>query len=240
MQAQGNETRRSPFSPGRVLALALVLFVGVAAWDFEHFVSRVARTTPAVEPVPGEADAVAALTGASDARIIAAVNLAQRLRAPLLISGVHIDTSAADIAHIAKAPVEQITCCVTLGRTAATTVGNGAEVAEWARRHNLSHIVIVTSNYHMERAMLEMRRSMPEAHFIPYAVASSRTPADDWWRDPETARRLFEEWLKFRTSAMLGTPKQGAPHAGPPPGAAPATSATSAPSAAAAPAEGKP
>src|SRR5262245_54910779 len=126
---------------GRIIAVVLVAGLLVAGWDFSRFV---ARADHAVTPDPPiDAQAVAALTGASNARIVAAVQLADSLQLPLLISGVHIDTSASDIAEISGVDVGEIQCCVTLGRAAATTEGNGAEIAEWARRHRVERIIVV-------------------------------------------------------------------------------------------------
>lgn len=184
----------------RIIVLVLVVSLLVAGWDFSRFV---ARADHAVTPDPPiDAQAVAALTGASNARIVAAVQLADSLQLPLLISGVHIDTSAGDIAEISGVDVGEIQCCVTLGRAAATTEGNGAEVAEWARRHRVERIIVVTSEYHMDRAMLELRRAMPEGHFIPHAVTTTKVRPGDWYRDPATAKRLVEEWLKFRIASF--------------------------------------
>jgi uncharacterized SAM-binding protein YcdF (DUF218 family) len=115
---------------------------------------------------------------------------------------VHIDTRDADIARIAGVTEEEIACCVTLGRAAASTEGNGAEVADWARRNNVTRIVVVTSEYHMDRAMLELRHAMPEADFMPYAVASMKVAPRDWYKDGPTARRLLEEWAKFRLAGL--------------------------------------
>ncbi len=77
-----------------VLAAALL----VAGWDFSRFVARADR---AVTPDPPfNAEAVTALTGAADARIITAIQLADSLDLPLLISGVNVDTTPADIARV--------------------------------------------------------------------------------------------------------------------------------------------
>src|SRR4029077_13085611 len=96
------------------------------------------------------------------------------MQLPLLISGVHVDTRPEDIARIAEVDIKDIKCGVTLGRAAASTEGNGFEVAEWARKHHVTRIVVVTSEYHMDRAMLELRRAMPEGHFIPHAVTTTK------------------------------------------------------------------
>ncbi len=184
----------------RAIAVLLVVVVIAAAADFMGFAGRASRT-PA-QPQSGEADAVTVLTGASDARIIEGVRIADELRLPLLISGVHIDATTADIANIVGASEASIACCVTLGRAASTTEGNGSEVAEWARRYGFTRLVVVTSDYHMDRAMLELRRAMPEAEFIPQTVPSLKVPANRWYMDAGTARRLMGEWVKYRIAAL--------------------------------------
>ena len=192
----------------RGIVLVLLVAIVAAGWDFSRFVARADKVAAA--GAPKSAQAVTTLTGASDARIVAGVNLAEALHVPLLISGVHVDTRAADIARIAGVTEAEIQCCVTLGRAAATTEGNGAEVAEWARRHKVTRIVVVTSEYHMDRAMLELRHAMPEADFVPYAVTSMKVAPRDWYKDGSSARRLFEEWAKYRLASL-----RMAPHANP-------------------------
>jgi uncharacterized SAM-binding protein YcdF (DUF218 family) len=186
----------------------LVLLVALAAggWDFSRFVARADKVLTA--GAPKSAQAVTTLTGASDARIVAGVRLAETLHVPLLISGVHIDTRPADIARIAGVTEGDIQCCVTLGRAAATTAGNGMEVAEWARRRQVTRIVVVTSEYHMDRAMLELRHAMPEAEFLPYAVTSTKVAPRNWYKDGATARRLFEEWAKYRIARLRLAPEK--------------------------------
>lgn len=193
----------------RVLVLVLVAALLAAGWDFSRFVARADR---AVTPdPPNRAQAITALTGASNARIVAAVQLADSLQLPLLISGVHIDTSEADIARIAGVDITEIQCCVTLGRAAATTEGNGAEVADWARKHGVTRIVVVTSEYHMDRALVELQRAMPEGNFLRHAVTTTKVRPADWYRDPATARRMIEEWAKYRIATLRPGPAGALP-----------------------------
>ena len=179
-----------------VLAAALLL----AGWDFSRFVARADRVVTPDPPI--EAEAVAALTGAADARIISAIQLADSLDLPLLISGVNVDATPADIARVANVDVSKIDCCVTLGKAAASTEGNGDEVADWARRNNVHRIIIVTSEYHMERALFELHRAMPEGHFLPHAVMTTKVRPADWYRDTSTAKTLIEEWIKYRLAGL--------------------------------------
>jgi uncharacterized SAM-binding protein YcdF (DUF218 family) len=179
-----------------VLAAALL----VAGWDFSRFVARADRAVSPDPPI--NAQAVAALTGAADARIISAIQLADSLDLPLLISGVNVDATPADIARIAKVDLDKIDCCVTLGKAAASTEGNGNEVADWARRNQVERIIVVTSEYHMERALFELKRAMPEGHFIPHAVMTTKVRPADWYRDTATAKTLIEEWIKYRLAGL--------------------------------------
>lgn len=185
-----------------LLAAALLL----AGWDFARFVERADRGLTPDPPV--NAQAVAVLTGRSNSRIVVAAQLADALSLPLLISGVNVDTSADDIARILKTNRAHIDCCVTLGKAAASTEGNGAEVASWARRRKISRIIVVTSEYHMERALMELQHALPEAVFLPHAVATMRVRPAEWWKDAGAARVLVEEWLKLRLAGLRNTATQ--------------------------------
>jgi len=184
----------------RVFVILLAVALLVAGWDFSRFVARADRAVTPDPPI--QAEAVASLTGASDARIISAIQLADSLDLPLLISGVNVDATPADIARVAKVDVDKIDCCVTLGKAAASTEGNGDEVADWARRNKVARIIVVTSEYHMERALFELKRAMPEGHFIPHAVMTTKVRPADWYRDSATAKTLIEEWIKYRLAGL--------------------------------------
>jgi uncharacterized SAM-binding protein YcdF (DUF218 family) len=193
----------------RLVGLSLLAAVVACGWDFVRFVDRADKSVDV--STPHDAEAVVALTGASDARISTGVHLASSLKLPLLISGVHVDTRSSDIARIAAVKEGDIDCCVTLGRAAATTEGNGAEVADWARRRNIKRLIVVTSEYHMDRALLELQRAMPEGEFLPHAVVTMKGKPSDWYHNGPVAKRLLEEWAKFRVASLLrpSEPKPG-------------------------------
>jgi len=185
----------------RLVGLSFLAAVAASGWDFMRFVDRADKSVDV--STPHDAEAVVALTGASDARISTGVHLANSLKLPLLISGVHIDTRPSDIARIAAVKEGDIDCCVTLGRAAATTEGNGAEVADWARRRNIKRLIVVTSEYHMDRALLELQRAMPEGQFLPHAVVTMKGKPSEWYHNGPVAKRLLEEWAKYRVASIM-------------------------------------
>ena len=181
------------------LVLALIWAAGLVA-----FANRVQQSTPA--PDPDAADGIVALTGANSLdRISAAMDLLQDgMGKRLLISGVNRGASREDIRNVSKAARRLYDCCVDLGFTAVDTVGNARETADWARSMRYASLIIVTADYHMPRAMLELHAVMPEPayHLQAYAVPTPSLKARRWWRSPRSARLMVVEYCKYL--AILG------------------------------------
>lgn len=146
-------------------------------------------------------EAVVVLTGGG-ARIATAAQIANANGLPLFISGVHRDAKAEEVALAAGVDQTFFDCCVTLGYNAATTAQNGDEVAGWARQENYDRFLVVTSSYHMERALMELRSAMPEARLTGYSVVSPTIDPGNWWRDARSAKRMLLEWIKWRVVSM--------------------------------------
>src|SRR6266568_1024946 len=154
--------------------------------------------------IPGEdiskdrkADGIVALTGAA-ARIPDAIELLATERGKrLLITGVHRATSSREIARITPLYSKYFTCCIDLDRSALNTFGNALETRRWARDHNFNSLIVVTSNWHMPRAMAELAHQLPDVTLIAYPVISEKTKAEPWWSNVESARVLFLEYLKY-------------------------------------------
>ena len=199
-----------------LLIILLIWTAGLLA-----FGARVARSTPA--PTPESADGIVVLTGLSSTRIDAAMKLLEDGKAGrLLVSGVNRKVTRADMRSVSKAPGQLYDCCVDLGFSAADTRGNARETAAWARAHGFHRLIVVTADYHMPRAILELRGSLPENQLEPYPVATDELDARAWWRTGEGFRRLTYEYSKYLVilarEAVLSLgggahPAQGAPKA---------------------------
>jgi uncharacterized SAM-binding protein YcdF (DUF218 family) len=195
------------------LVLALIWAAGLLA-----FATRVQQSTP--PPDPELADGIVSLTGkGSNVRIAAAMDLLQDgYGKRLLVSGVNRNASREDIRDVSRGARRLYDCCVDLGFTAADTVGNARETADWALAMRYRSLIIVTADYHMPRAMLELRAVMPEPefHLQSYPVATPSLKARRWWRSPRSARLLVVEYCKYLAilsrEAVLGLgPREPAP-----------------------------
>lgn len=144
-----------------------------------------------------KADGIVALTGAAS-RIPDAIELLAAERGKrLLITGVHRATSATEIARLTPLYSKFFTCCIDLDRSALNTLGNALEAKRWARQHSFTSLIVVTSNWHMPRAMAEIEHQLPDVALIAYPVISEKVKSEPWWQNASTAQFLAAEYLKF-------------------------------------------
>jgi uncharacterized SAM-binding protein YcdF (DUF218 family) len=181
-----------------ILLAVLVFTVGFAV-----FSERTTRRAPPAPPP--SADGVVALTGAGGARISTAMMLLdQRAGGRLLITGVNPSTTDDDVRRIAGGTSVMFDCCVDLDRSARTTVGNAREAAAWTRSHGYRSLIVVTSDFHMPRTLLELKSALgPGVAVHAYPVRGADVSGRPWWRDPTAARRLMVEYVKFLAALVL-------------------------------------
>ena len=143
------------------------------------------------------ADGIVVLTGAAS-RIPDAIELLAAERGKrLLITGVHRATSAKEIARLTPLYARFFACCIDLDRSALNTFGNALETRRWARQNNFNSLIVVTSNWHMPRAMVELEHQLPDVRLISFPVMSEKVKSEPWWSSLDTARFLFAEYLKY-------------------------------------------
>ncbi|GGZ34517.1 MULTISPECIES: YdcF family protein [Asticcacaulis] len=183
-----------------MLAVLSLILLWVAGLFF--FADRVIDSTPATEP-EDKADAIVALTGASDMRIREGMRLLERRKGErLLISGVNKEVRRPELLPVTDGSKRLYDCCVDLGFDAVDTVGNAAEIAAWARAKDYDDLIVVTSDYHMPRSLLEIKQALPEATLHAYPVATPSLDARAWWKSTSGSRVLVIEYCKYL--AILG------------------------------------
>jgi len=154
---------------------------------------------------PRTADGIAVLTGGT-ARIDEAMKLLTQQKAKrLLITGVNRTTSTEELKQLASQGDQLFSCCVDIDKEARNTIDNATETSQWVARNHYTSVIVVTSNYHMPRALAELARVMPGVTLIPYSVVDNNVHLDRWWTFPGTTRLLISEYLKYLPAlARLG------------------------------------
>ncbi|MFQ5561963.1 MAG: YdcF family protein [Parvularculaceae bacterium] len=166
-------------------ATGLLVFIGVLP-------------TASDEP-PAPAEGVVVFTGAG-ARITAGLELLNSgAGARLLISGVNPEITRERIKNLWPGEASLFECCVDLGHQARSTEGNAAEVRAWADAHGFKHLILVTSDYHMPRALLETRANLAGVEISAYPVASGLLDEKGRPASADAWRMFAIEYSKFLT-----------------------------------------
>ena len=178
------------------LSLLLVFLWGVS---FANFLRLIPIQTPS-DIV--KSDAIIVLTGGSR-RLEVGITLLENDKAALLfVSGVNEKVTRSDILNLLDEGTilesdKLFSCCITLGYTAEDTRGNAEESLQWVRENSLSSIILVTSNYHMQRAYLEFKSQNPNLKITQYPVSNGEFRLTSWLTHSKKFVLLFLEFHKL-------------------------------------------
>lgn len=175
-----------------ICAGLVVIFAGCAG--FVWFLSLV---LPSEQKPARNADGIVVLTGGSSRVADAVELLAEGYGKRLLISGVHPTNGFSDIQRSLPDSQQLLMCCVDLDRSAVNTRSNATETRRWATERGFRSLIVVTSNYHMPRAIVELSHSMPDIELIPFAVVGEKWREEPWWTSGAALRLLLSEYVKY-------------------------------------------
>ena len=170
-------------------ATVLLLMLG-----FLWFVTLVPKSEA---PLARSADGIVVLTGGAS-RIADAIDLlAARRGQRLLISGAHSATRERELLRLLPVHRDLVRCCVDLDHDALNTLGNALGTRRWVKERGFRSLIVVTSNYHMPRAIVELSHAMPDIQLIPFAVVGEKWRDEPWWTSGATLRLLLSEYVKY-------------------------------------------
>lgn len=161
-----------------------ILLTALSLWVMGYF--WFCMTLPEPGQTTARTDGIVALTGGVG-RLRSAIDLLEEGRARrVLITGVHPDTGKRLLAVQLGVSYDVMSCCVDIEHEAGNTVGNALAAAQWVKERRIRSLRLVTSDYHMPRALLEFQRAMPDVEIVPSPV-----------KGPITFVGLVGEYVKY-------------------------------------------
>ena len=105
-------------------------------------------------------DAIVVPTGGAG-RIDRGIALLQARQARrMLVTGVAPGVRPIDLAREYRTPAALFACCIDLGADAVDTRSNAEESAAWVKAHGYRSVRLVTSDWHVPRARMELAAAM--------------------------------------------------------------------------------
>ncbi|KFG88489.1 hypothetical protein BV98_003674 [Sphingobium herbicidovorans NBRC 16415] len=172
----------------RLIAVTLLAWMLGFAW-FAIFLPQ---------PLDGRpTDAIVVLTGGAGRIDRGLVLLQEGAAKRMLISGVDRSVRPSELAAQYDAPERLFSCCITLGREAIDTRSNAIETSRWLERRHFKTVRLITTDWHMRRAALELRQAVPGSLTIIYDAVPSRPSLTMLMRE-------YNKYLLRRAAALVG------------------------------------
>lgn len=180
--------------------LKTLLFLVMLLWGggYVLFVINVLDKHPL--RVTEKTDAIIVLTGGNH-RIDTGLTLfASDLSPHLFITGVYKSVDKDELITRWKGEPETLPdCCITLGHHATTTHENAIETKGWLEGKDIKIVRLVTSTYHMDRALLELGHLVEGIVMIPHPVEDYHVKEVKFWQ------LTFEEYNKILFRIIMFT-----------------------------------
>ena len=90
-----------------------------------------------------------------------------------------------------------IECCVELDSVSQNTYSNAIETSKWVSKNNIEEILLITSNYHIPRSILEFQNKMPNLKILYYPIIPKKHQINNWLKSFETFSLIFIEYCKY-------------------------------------------
>ena len=117
----------------------------------------------------------------------------------LLISGAGTGFSKKTILKLIKKTPENLkilNCCITVENQSTDTYSNAIESYKWIKKNNFKSITLITSDYHMPRALMEFKQKLNDIRIAPLSLKSKTSDQVSNFKV-----NLFE-YLKFKATKL--------------------------------------
>ena len=87
-------------------------------------------------------------------------------------------------------------CCITIENQSTNTHSNAKESYKWIRKNNFKEVTLITSDYHMPRALLEFKQKLNGIKIIPFSL---KNDPSSWFANFKV---IIFEYFKFKATKL--------------------------------------
>ncbi len=95
-----------------------------------------------------------------------------------------------------------IDCCIELESVSKNTFTNARETFKWTKKNKIKEFILITSNYHMPRAILEFKNIMPNLKIYTYSITPKKHDIKNWLSSYPTFDLVFKEYCKYIIASL--------------------------------------
>ena len=95
-----------------------------------------------------------------------------------------------------------VECCIELESISKDTYSNASETYKWTKKNDINDIILITSNYHMPRAILEFKNRMPNQQIFTYPITPKNHDIKNWLNSSDTFFLIFFEYSKLLIASL--------------------------------------
>jgi len=95
-----------------------------------------------------------------------------------------------------------VECCIELESISKDTYSNASETYKWTKKNDINNIILITSNYHMPRAILEFKNRMPNQKIFTYPITPKNHDIKNWLYSSDTFSLIFFEYSKLLIASL--------------------------------------
>ncbi|MES2337021.1 MAG: YdcF family protein [Pseudomonadota bacterium] len=146
---------------------------------------------------PVRTDAIVVLTGGAGRIPRGLAVMEAGLAKRMLISGADSRVKPRELAAEYKVSHRLFTCCIDLGYEAVDTRSNAEETARWLKTHGYRSVRLVTAEWHLPRARMELAHALDD----DISVVGDAVPSDPPFG---MLVREYNKYLVRRVALLIG------------------------------------
>ena len=185
-----------------ILILILVYFL-ISLFNFKEKILSLQKHTVTLN------SNIVILTGGSNRikdglKIINNVDIFTKANLKILISGTGKGFTKKSLKEMLTLNInlKLLECCIELESISKDTYSNASETYKWVKMNNINKFILITSNYHMPRAILEFKNKMPNLEIFIYPITPKNHDITNWLNSSETFSLIFIEYSKLLIASL--------------------------------------